>query len=162
MKRLILCACAVLFVAAAAQSDTATATVTTAGAAGYSAVIPASGWLDRVEIVKSSDNDVVDIDLATWSGTTAVQTFVDINALATSTDQKVVIPRTVGTTSGGTALTAAGAIVAGASTNAVAGTVLVVPYEKYLIGGNLKLKVGSSAGTNATVTATLYYERLPR
>jgi hypothetical protein len=161
MKRLlILTACALAV--SGAFADSVTVTVSATGAAAFSSPILASGYLDRVEIVKSGDNDVVGIDLATFEGTTALQTFVDINALATATDTVVIRPRAVGTGASGTAFTAAGAIVAGASTNAVAGTVLVAPYERYMIGGNLKLKVSAGDGTNATVKAIIYYDRTPK
>jgi hypothetical protein len=39
---------------------------------------------------------------------------------------------------------------------------LVAPYERLMIGGDLKLKVGSAAGTNATVTAKIFYQPLPK
>jgi hypothetical protein len=157
MKRIMLTlAAAMLTICAVA--DTRTVTVTASGAAAFSEQINASGWLDRVEIVKSGDNDVVDIDLATWTGTTAVDTYVDINALATATDVVVIRPRRVGTGVSGVAL--AGALGANAGTNVT--QVLVAPYERPMIGGNLKLRVGASAGTNATVTATLYFEPTPR
>ena len=156
MKRIMLTlAAAMLTICAVA--DTRTVTVSATGADAFSEQINASGWLDRVEIVKSTDNDVVNIDLATWTGTTAVDTYVDINALATATDVVVIRPRVIGTGASGTALAAAGLLVAGGVTN-VSGTVLVAPYERPMIGGNLKLKVGASAGTNATITATIFYE----
>jgi hypothetical protein len=163
MKKLFILAAACAF-AFVAISDTVTVTVSAAGAAAYSDPINISGYLDRVELVKSSDNDVVDIDLATWSGTTAVDTYVNIDALATATDVVVIRPRVLGTGASGTTLTAATDIVSTTddSTNAVTTTILAAPYERPLVGGNIKLKVGASAGTNATVTATLYYERLAR
>lgn len=131
-------------------------TVTASGAAAYSDQIPASGYLDRIEIIKSGDNDVVDIDVATFSGTTIVDGLVDINALATATDTVVIRPRRVGTGVSGTAL--AGALGANAGTNVT--QVLVAPYERPMVGGNLKLKVTAGAGTNATVTARFYFERV--
>lgn len=158
----ILALVAGLFACATINADTVTTTVSATGADAYSSAIPISGYLDRVEIVKSGDNDVVNIDVATFSGTTAIDTYVDINALATATDKVVIRPRFVGTGLSGTSLTAATAGDTGAITNGYASTVLTVPYERPLVGGNIKLKVGASAGTNATVTATFYYERLPR
>jgi len=162
MKKLLVCA-AVGFLALAAVADTATVTVTATGAAAFSAPINASGYLDRIEIVKSDDNDVVDITLGTYSGTTAVEKYVDISALATATDVVVVRPRVLRTSAAGAVMTGASSgVEVGTGTNAVATTVLVGAYEKPLIGGNMKLRVGAAAGTNATVTATLYYQRLPR
>ncbi len=161
MKKLFILAAACAF-AFAAISDTVTVTVSAVGAAAYSDPINISGYLDRVELVKSDDNDVVDIDLATWSGTTAVETYVDINALATATDVVVVRPRVLPTTAAGVVLAPAALITEGGTTNVTAGTALVGAYEKPLVGGNIKLKVGAAAGTNATVTATLYFERLAK
>jgi hypothetical protein len=137
--------------AGAAFADTASVTVTAAGADAYSSAIPASGYIEKVEIVKSSDNDAVTFVLATYSGTTALDTIVS-DTLATGTDTKVYKPRSVGTGTSGTALAA---VVAGTSTNAT--QVLTVPYERFLAGGNLKAKIGASAGTNATINVTVYY-----
>lgn len=157
MKKCTILAMIAGLFACMAYADTATVVVSAAGADAYSDAINISGYLDRVELVKSADIEVVDIDIATFSGTTAVETYVNIDALATATDQVVIRPRVYATDASGTALAAS--VIAG--TNAP-GTVLSIPYEKPLVGGNLKLKVGASAGTNATVTATFYYERLPR
>jgi len=129
-----------------------------AGASAYSDQIPISGWLDRVEIIKSDDNDVVDIDLATFSGTTLVESFVDLNAVPTATDKIVLRPRVTGTDIAGNALAASGLIVAGEITNVVNGVVATLPYERMMLGGNLKLKVTAGAGTNATVQATIFFE----
>jgi hypothetical protein len=158
---------AVCLIATAAVSDTVTVTVSAAGADAYSAPINISGYLDRVEIYRTPDaaSDVVNVDLATFIGTTAVETYVDLNAVATNAAPTVVRPRFLPTSAGGVALAAATTTYAGDATNgtnAVVTTVLSAPYEKPLVGGNLKLKVSAAAGTNATVTATLYYKRLPR
>lgn len=158
----LLAACALTLAPQPAMADTATVTVTAAGAATYSAAIPASGWLDRIELVKSSDNDVVDVVVATYSGTTALTTFASISAMATSSDTAVIVPRKVATTSAGVAMTAVTSADTRTTTNNVCTTILAVPYERYMIGGNVKLKVGASAGTNATVTATIYYEPTKR
>jgi hypothetical protein len=165
MKKLLALA-AVCLIATAAICDTVTVTLSAAGASAYSDPINISGYLDRVEVYRTGDptSDVIDIDLATFIGTTAVETYVDLNAVATNAAPTVIRPRVLPTTAAGVALTAATAIVSttDASTNAVATTVLVGAYEKPLVGGNTKLKITALAGTNATVTATLYYERLAK
>lgn len=162
MKRLITLAVMALCVQAA-FGDSVSVTVSATGSAAYSDPINASGWLDRIEIVKSSDNDVVDVIVGTYSGTTVLEKFVNITSLATATDTVVIRPRAVGTLlTAGTALTAAATVYIGEITNAVSGTVLVAPYERMMIGGNCKLYVGASAGTNATVKATIYYEPLKK
>ena len=160
MKRLLIFAAAVALFASFAAADSATVEVTAAGAATYSDAINISGYIERVELVKSADNDVVDIDLATFSGTTILESIVNIDALATATDTVVIRPRVVGTGLSGSALAA---VVTsgpyGEGTNGVATTALTVPYERIMAGGNVKLKVTAAAGTNATVKATIYYQR---
>lgn len=160
MKRIITIVAVLALCAFSAVADSKTVTVSATGAAAYSDAIDVSGYIERVEIVKSGDTDVVDIDLGTFSGTTLLESIVDINALATATDTVVIRPRVVGTGLSGIALAAVvSAGPYGAGTNGVATTVLVAPYERIMAGGNLKLKVGASGGTNATVTATIYFER---
>ena len=162
MKKLITFAAVAALCAFSAVADTKTVVVTAAGADTYSAPIDVSGYIDRVEVVRTVDtsSDIVNIDLGTWSGTTLLQSIVDINSAATNMTAVVARPRVFGTTVGGVdlaAVTAGGPW--GAGTNVVATTVLVAPYERIMAGGNLKLKVSASGGTNATVTATIYYER---
>jgi hypothetical protein len=155
MKKLLTFAAAVALFASFAVADSATVEVTAAGAATYSDAINISGYIERVELVKSTDNDVVDIDVATFSGTTILESIVDINALSTSTDTVVIRPRVVGTGLSGSALAA----VVTSGPYGVATTALSVPYERIMAGGNVKLKVTAAAGTNATVKATIYYQR---
>ena len=155
MKKLLLALAAVAICTSYAVADSKTVTVTATGAAAYSDQIPVSGYIERVELVKSTDNDVVDIDLGTFDGTTLLESVVDINALATATDTVVLRPRVVGTGLSGTALAAVTGTAVGTNTTQM----LTVPYERIMAGGNLKLKVTAAAGTNATVKATIYYER---
>ena len=155
MKRLLIFAAAVALFASFAAADSATVEVTAAGAATYSDAIDISGYIERVELVKSTDNDVVDIDLATFSGTTILESIVNIDALATATDTVVIRPRVVGTGLSGTALAAVTGTAVGTNTTQM----LTVPYERIMAGGNIKLKVTAAAGTNATVKATIYYQR---
>jgi hypothetical protein len=155
MKRLLIFAAAVALFASFAVADSATVEVTAAGAATYSDAINISGYIERVELVKSTDNDVVDIDVATFDGTTILESIVNIDALATATDTVVIRPRVVGTGLSGTALAAVTGTAVGTNTTQM----LTVPYERIMAGGNIKLKVTAAAGTNATVKATIYYQR---
>ena len=155
MKKLLTFAAAVSLFASFAVADSATVEVTAAGAATYSDAINISGYIERVELVKSTDNDVVDIDVATFDGTTILESIVNIDALATATDTVVIRPRVVGTGLSGTALAAVTGTAVGTNTT----TMLTVPYERIMAGGNVKLKVTAAAGTNATVKATIYYQR---
>ena len=156
MKKLFACAAALVF-AFAAVADEKTVTVTAAGATTYSDPINISGYIERVEVVRTPTavSDVVDIDLATFSGTTIMQSIVNIDAAATNFTPVAVMPRVVGTTVAGVALTAVTGTAVGTNTT----TMLTVPYERIMAGGNLKLKVTALGGTNATVTAVIHYER---
>ena len=155
MKKLLTFAAAVALFASFAVADSETVEVTAAGAATYSDAINISGYIERVELVKSTDNNVVDIDVATFDGTTILESIVNIDALATATDTVVIRPRVVGTGLSGTALAAVTGTAVGTNTT----TMLTVPYERIMAGGNVKLKVTAAAGTNATVKATIYYQR---
>lgn len=148
-----------LLVVSAAMADTMTATVsvTNGQPATLSGAIPVSGWLDKIEIVQSGGTGSTSaVVVATYSGTTAVDTFATKTLAAAS---QIFRPRVVGTANTGTALAAA----ATGTNDYTAGTVLAAPYERILIGGNVKLSV---AGTNVkntnTVTATIYYEPLKK
>jgi hypothetical protein len=160
MKKLLLALAAVALCTSYAVADEKTVVVTAAGATTYSDPINISGYIERVEIVRTPapGSAVVDIDLGTFSGTTLMQSIVNIDAAATNFTPVAVIPRVVGTTVAGVALTAATGTAVGTNTT----TMLTVPYERIMVGGNLKLKVTALAGTNATVTAVIHYERSPK
>lgn len=149
----------VLAFSASAFADTRTVSLvaTNGQAIQYSDAIPASGYLEKVEVVQTSGCTST-VTVATFSGTTAIDTFASLTTLV---GNKVVRPRIIGTTTAGVDLAAAVQAGADAMTNNV-GTVLVGSFEKPLIGGNLKVAVtpsGSSTtgtGTN-TVAVTLYF-----
>jgi len=147
---------ALIGVAVLAQADTATVSlsVTNGQAISYSDAIPASGILDRIEVIQSDATATSTVTVATYSGTTAVDTVASLSALV---GNKVVRPRIIGTTTAGVNLAAAVQSGSDAVTNNV-GTVLVGAYEKPMVGGNLKMAVTGTfnAGTN-TVTAKLYF-----
>jgi hypothetical protein len=132
-----------------AQADTRTVTkvITNGQAITYSDPIPASGYLEKVEVVQTAGATAT-VTIATYTGTTAVDTHV---SLASLVGNKVVRQKVLGTDNTGTAL------IGGASTN--------MTYSYPLIGGNLKMAVtdagASSTGSN-TVTATLYFVPVPR
>ena len=157
MKKLFLTLAAVALCTSYAVADSKTVIVTAAGADTYSDPIDISGYIERVEVVRTptATSDIVNIDLGTWSGTTLLESIVDINSAATNMTAVIARPRVVGTTVAGVALAAVTGTAVGTNTT----TMLTVPYERIMAGGNLRLKVGASAGTNATVTATIYYER---
>jgi hypothetical protein len=150
---------AVLAAAVSARADTRTVsmTVTNGQLITYSDQIPASGLLDRIEITQTAGSTAT-VTVATYSGTTAVETF----ASHTAGGNVVVRPGFMRTTTAGTAITAA-QLNGADTTNSPPGTVLVAQYGKPIIGGNLKLAVTAQAaggsGTNV-ITVTLFFEPL--
>jgi len=142
----------------AVQADSVTVTLTRTGAVGataaYSEPINISGYLERVEFNSASDGATNTFTLATYKGTTAQQKFVEFSTASTGTQYKVVSPRVVGTTIAGVALDAV------ATGTNQATQVLSVPYERMMIGGNVKLALSPAlTNTTTTVEAVLYYER---
>jgi hypothetical protein len=139
-----------------AQADTATVslTVTNGQAITYSDAIPASGILEKVEIIQTAGCTAT-VAVATFSGTTAVDTLV---TLASLVGNKVVRPRIIGTTTAGVNLAASVQAGSDALTNLVS-TALVGLYEKPMVGGNLKLAVTAGVATQAdnTVTCRVYF-----
>jgi len=139
-----------------AQADTATVTltVTNGQAITYSDAIPASGILDKVEIIQTAGCTAT-VAVATFSGTTAVDTLVSLTSLV---GNKVVRPRIIGTTTAGVNLAASVQAGSDALTNLVS-TALVGLYEKPMVGGNLKLAVTAAAATQAdnTVICRVYF-----
>jgi len=163
MKKLIIGMLAVMVIAVVGMADSVTVTLDSGatGAAAYSDALFASGYLDRIELVRDSDtaaetNQITTVVLATYSGTTALNTYMSAT-LATGAVTKVVSPRAIGQTTAGVNLAAA----ANGTNDYTAGTVLVAPYERMMIGGNSKLAVSGNA-TNCTVTATVYFEPLQK
>jgi hypothetical protein len=141
-----------------AQADTRTVSLSVTGgqAIAYSDAIPVSGILEKIEVVQTA-NVTNTIRIATYSGTTALDTYALLTSLATAT--KVVRPDFLPTDNTGTALAA----VNGAATNTL--QQLVVTYRQAILGGNIKLAVttGSATGeTASTVTATIYFRPLER
>lgn len=150
---------AVLCVAFVVQADTYTYTYSvTTGDVVTSAAIPVSGWLDRIEYSQHA-NGTSSVVVATYDGTTAVNTFMSLSSLTDTT--KVVIPRVIGTGNTGTALTGAWA---GGGTNlsAAATTVLVGAYERQMIGGNTKIVITGESVPAQDVKVVIYYEPLKK
>jgi hypothetical protein len=161
MKQFRLMVLGMVLVAGIALADTATMTltVTNGQAATLSDPIPCSGWLDKIELVNGDGAAATStVVVATYSGSTAVETF----ATKTLTSATVIRPRFASTANTGTAIPAVVGSGSDALTNLVT-TVLTVPYEKALIGGNVKLSAAGTANDGScTVTATIYYEPLKK
>jgi hypothetical protein len=132
-------------------------TVTNGQAITLSDAIPVFGVLEKIEIVQTVGCTAT-VAVATFSGTTAVDTLVSLTSLV---GNKVVRPRIIGTTTAGVNLAASVQAGSDALTNLVS-TALVGLYEKPIVGGNLKLAVTAGAATQAanTVEARLYFTPL--
>jgi phospholipase/lecithinase/hemolysin len=154
-KNPILAACVVALFVVSARAGYYEETVNVGtNAAVVTAAFPFAGTLDKVEVVQptTATNTIV---VATYSGTTAVDTLV---SLADAFGNKVVRPRIIGTTTAGVALAAA----VNGSADYTAGTVLVAPYERPYVAGNVKATITANAANGtATVPVTLrfYYTR---
>jgi len=147
---------ALVTVVAMAQAPVSVTLTGTNGAAiQYSDAIPVSGILDKIEIVQTGTASTNLVTLATYSGTTAVETFVSLADNTAGAD--VVRLRVLPTANTGSALAAAST--GGTNTSVAVTTALMVPYQAPWIGGNVKMAVTGSgtASTNVwTVTATIY------
>lgn len=140
-------------------ADTYTYTVTamTNGQVATSDPIPVSGWLDKVEWSQLSVGTAT-VVVATYDGTSAVETFASLSANAD--DTKVVRPRFLVTANTGSAL--AGAVDQTVTNSATATTtMLIAGYEKALIGGNAKVKITNACESN-DVKVVIYYEPLKK
>lgn len=141
---------AILAAASVAMADTANVTLTVAGACAVtSSPIVASGTLEKIEVSQwaNSTNTIV---IATYSGTTALETFASLTANTAST--KLIRPSFLPTDNTGTALTATEA-----GTNS--STQIIIPYRQTMLGGNMKMIVTSGTGsiTTGDVSAVIYY-----
>lgn len=149
MKRIGLILVALIGFGVLAQADTQPVEmiVTNGQAITYSDQIPASGILEKIEVVQTAGATAT-VTIATYSGTTAVDS---IASLASLVGNKVVRPAVFPTDSTGTAL------VGGTGTNFV--------NRPVMLGGNMKMAVtsagASSTGSN-TVKAILYFQRTSR
>jgi hypothetical protein len=162
MKKMLAVVAMVACVATVARADYYEYSVTTATGAvtTVSDQIPVSGYLDRVEIIQTAGR-TNSYTIATYDGTTAVDTVVTSASLATATD--VIRPRVIGTTTAGVNLAPAVQAGSDAVTNNV-GTALIAAYERPLVGGNLKVSILGDAANVATtaVKVLFYFERFLR
>jgi hypothetical protein len=133
-----------------------TFTVTT-NAVVTSGILPISGTLDKIEVIQASAAVTNSIVVATYSGTTAVDTILTLTDLA---GNKVVRPRVIGTTTAGVNL--AGVAAGGTNTSAAATTVLVANYEAPYVAGNVKAVLtanAANAAVSSTITLRFYFKR---
>lgn len=108
--------------------------------------LPVAGELDRVILWNTDPKGTSTVVIANYAGTAIADTIVSVTITNSLAAPVVVIPRRVGTGITGTTLTY--------GTSGGTGVVqqLSVPYEKFYLGGNTKVKVTEGA----TLTVTNY------
>ena len=144
-----------------AHADTFTwssSVLSTSTQAEVSADLPVSGELVKIEAWSSHTGvQTSTVTLASYAGTTAIDTIATLTVPGTGTQATVAYPRRVGTGSTGTLL--AGVPHTSSDTSMV--QVLTVPYEPIMLGGNTKIRVSQVAAstTTNTVTVRLFFKR---
>ena len=140
-----------------AFADTYTYTLAAANnTTNISAALPISGYLDKIELSGPGAGATNNVVVATYDGTTAVETLATVSSLTTP---KVVRLRVLPTDNTGTSLAAAFSAL-GTSTNA--STLINIPYQKVLAGGNLKVTTINTAGNSNDLKVVFYYEPLKK
>lgn len=109
--------------------------------------LPVNGELDRIILWNTDPKGTSVVVIANYAGTAIADVLYTGIVNNASAAPIVVIPRRVGTDTSGTALTHA--ITTGASTNYVTQS-MSVPYEKIMLGGNVKVRVVNQGTTTVT------------
>jgi hypothetical protein len=140
-----------------ADSYVYTTTCTNNKAIAYSDPLPISGYIERIEVFQSSSVATTTVTVASYdANNTALTTY----ASKACVGNQVFTPRVVGSSTAGVTLTAATGSSSGTNTT----TMLVVPYEKLMIGGNSKVAVtgGDAPLTAYTINVTVFYTPIKR
>ena len=142
--------------ASMAQSFDTITMICTTGDVALSRQITVSGYIDKIEYIKTGANTNT-FTVGTFSDTTAIDTFAT-KAIGGAVSG-VIRPRTVGTTTAGSALVGA-VTTASVTTNALGQvltspattTTLAAPYERFRASGNMVIKLDGTgddqSGTN--------------
>jgi len=155
--RKIACAIVSLCVVVGVYADTFTYTLEADNnTTNTSAALPVSGWLDKIELSGPGAGATNGVVIATYDGTTAVDTLASVSSLTTP---KVIRLRVVPTDNTGTDLAAAFSAL-GKDTNA--SQVISIPYDKVLVGGNIKITTINTAGNDNDLKVVFYYEPLKK
>lgn len=162
MKKMlaILCLAAVSAYVGYADTYTYTTTVTNGQAIAYSDPLPISGWLDRIEAY-TEINSTTTVTVASYAGTTAAFTYfsaaIGQGASLLPTNART---RVVGTTSAGADLSSS-VTDSGIGATGLVTQVKSVPFERPMIGGNVKCAVtGTANDGSCPVTVTIFFEPL--
>jgi hypothetical protein len=154
MNKLITTLAVVASFAGLAMADSASVTLRTLAVQSYSDPIPASGWLDRIEISAGTNSHAAMTNVvAIYDGTNIVMT-LHTGTLGATTISQTSRPRLIGTTTAGVDLVG----VAGTSSTTSMVTVLTAPYERIMLGGNIRFSILGCGTTNESVTCRVYFE----
>lgn len=157
MKKLIVMFMAVLATVGVSLADSYTwssDTLSTAAQFEVSSDLPVAGKLDKIIVWNSSVACTTVVTVANYAGSTAADVIFS-NSVA-NTLPVVARPRRLGTDIAGTLLASAyGSSVTGAATS-----VISVPYEAGMLGGNTKIRVllqdAAATRTNTTSVQFIY------
>lgn len=140
---------------AVADTYTYTITGTNTQPITYSDPLPISGYLDKVEVVTDVASTTT-VTLATYStGNQAIDTYYSATISATTTNGTAVARTRVAPTDNGATAIAAN----GGASNVFAALSLIAPYEKPMIGGNVKCAVTfTKSDSSCPVSVTVFYE----
>jgi len=137
-----------------AQAETYVYEVTMANnTTNLSEALPVSGYINKIEISGFSAAVTGTVTVATYDGTTAVDTLVNVATTSANKIIRLMVPPTDNT---GTALAAAFSAL-GTGTNAT--QVLTIPYQPVMAGGNIKVRTINIHGNSIDCKVVFYYER---
>lgn len=137
-----------------AETANVSLTITNNQPATASTAIAASGWFDAIEITQDSTAGTTSlVVVATYTGTTPIRVLYSNSVVGAVAEAR---PRFLGDDVTGTLLAAV--VATGASTTNMT-QVLSAPYERAMIGGNIKATVtGTNNDGSNPVTVRLFFE----
>lgn len=160
MKKIVVGLIAMVVMAGMAFADSQTFTYTgiTNGVTTTNTVT-CSGYIDKIEYTKSDITSTSTCTVATWGGSNGVD-MADVycTLIATSAKSYIARPRYLPTNTNGTALAA---VSGDFQTNY--SSVVSIPYERPIIGGNCLVKVtgaGGAASATHCASVVIYYQPL--
>lgn len=166
MKKFV-CVLGLVLTASLAFGDSVTFTSgnnTTSTTTEVSAVLPVSGYLDKIVMYNSIAGATSAVVVADYSADgIAVETYATASAVADTT-ATVIRPRVLGTSTAGAALTYS-ILSSGVQSTNILTQQIQVPYERMIIGGNVKVSlIATVVPSNKTnvVTTIVFFEPLKK
>jgi hypothetical protein len=122
-----------------------------ANSTNLSDALPVSGIINKIEVSGFSSTVTGTVTVATYDGTTAVDTIVNTGATSANKIVRLMVKPTDTT---GTDLAAA---LSTSVTNMA--SILTIPYQPVMAGGNLKVRAVNDVGNSIPLKVVFYYER---